>query len=439
MRSFPFLAVLVVGAMALAPSQRVALKPQDQDAPATEQQAPAQQQQTPTQQQQAPAQQQQEPAQQQAPVQQQAPAQQQAPQQQQATLPASDADFEKAAQAGPLNQTTQQAAAANAEASQEEQARQAIASIDTSGFTAFVISDEERFTQERVDQLGRLGFSNVERVDPVMTDLTCVDQDRGATGCYFAHRKAWRRVAALGQRAVIFETDWSIGNQNETHVADVVKSAMDRTEDWVSIGYCGLPPDGSGCPGGVCGGDDYDASGRPLQCLLSYSINPELVPSLLAYNVCSVPEEAHTAPNADWFLDHLCEHGQISCYFVAGPPPLPGCYGQGVFQQDMSFSGVHDAEHDQQTQELGKHDSGSTGSARSGKLPRVRRSKYDKAKVASWFERQGSRLLQNIQMIASKIKRDNPVYRVNKRPGALIGEVHTSDKSYSTSSTNDIK
>merc|ERR1719247_3741606 len=110
--------------------------------------------------------------------------------------------------------------------------------------------------------LHRIGIKQVVAVEPVLTESTCVDNDKGATGIALAHQSVWRRVATFGRRSLVLEADFSIGNQTEEEVTSRVRQAFERKEDYTSLGYCGASDcaeryDSSGTWRNVCAGDKY--------------------------------------------------------------------------------------------------------------------------------------------------------------------------------------
>lgn len=259
--------------------------------------------------------------------------------------------------------------------------------LDEPGKSVFVISSKPTMhEQTATGLLKRLTFKNVGRITPVQTSMVCVEGDPKSTGTVMAHRHAWRTILGTGEPAVVLEADWSIGNQSVPDVIFKLNGAfakMQQGYDLVWLGYCELQCDAEAH---TCGGPGYGT--RPPLCLTGYLISPSAAQKLLDYKMCNKGSrdwESDGTPPVDWYVNHKCKSKDLNCYVAAGPEPMPGCFGQGIFQQNESFSwGLHAASH---------LSNSSSGPPLASPVPlttrwrRPRASKWDDERVASWYKR----------------------------------------------------
>lgn len=107
---------------------------------------------------------------------------------------------------------------------------------------AYMIGAEARFTKERRDLLEAIGF-RPERVDPVYLDNDCSggtdnSKQKAMWGITNAHFNAMRRIVQTGQRGLIMESDWGVGDQKVEDLRATMAKAAARDEHYVAVGWC---------------------------------------------------------------------------------------------------------------------------------------------------------------------------------------------------------
>ena len=228
---------------------------------------------------------------------------------------------------------------------------------------AIVISGASRYTDERTALLQQMGISP-ERIEPVYVNNTCEGVPKnpsipynaaqvGAKGCYLAHVNAWKLIAKRQQKILVLESDWTIGAQGVEEVRRSLRAAYERTEHYVSLGWCNH----GGCTTAYflsveaaanmtrsqahidrhCGAVDALLSGTCRRWMRGHhgELNSPLdvaegrVWDFSDRGCCYWPGDAHDwpQPGPSWACDferENCHHGQ-----------------RGIFQQDKSYESSH--------------------------------------------------------------------------------------------------
>lgn len=125
-----------------------------------------------------------------------------------------------------------------------KKAAEAKAVVDADLIPAFVISDEGRHSKKRQELLKSLGLRST-RIDPVFAKAACDGsrddkQKTSAKGILLAHKEAWSRIAASGQRGLVLESDWGLGHQDLDEVRTALKRAYERNDVYTNVGWCRL-------------------------------------------------------------------------------------------------------------------------------------------------------------------------------------------------------
>lgn len=194
---------------------------------------------------------------------------------------------------------------------------------------AFVIAPEKLF-DEKAMVLWQLGF-DPRRIPPVHTDLTCIGDLASRTGCFLGHRAAWAAVAALGKKALVLESDWSIGDltgANAQKLAAQLHRLGERDDDITKVGSCGY------------------------FCNTAYFIGPSVATLMQNEDPCNHPNGTDVwvkdicfNETAAWNSTQLQGH-TVKCRIVrggSGYAQAQGLYGSGlIFQDRRHIKGLHD-------------------------------------------------------------------------------------------------
>ena len=222
---------------------------------------------------------------------------------------------------------------------------------------AIVISGTSRYTDERTAMLWHMGISP-ERLDPVYVNETCqgVPKDPsipynipqvGAKGCYLAHVNAWKLIAKRQQKILVLESDWTIGNQDIGEVRRALRVAYERSEHYVSVGWCNH----GGCTTAYF--LSVEAATNITRSQTQIDRHCGAVDALLA-GTCRRWMRGH---HGDAGEEHVWDFSDRGCCYWPGdahdwpqPGPSWACnlergnchHGQrGIFQQDPAYESSH--------------------------------------------------------------------------------------------------
>ena len=178
-----------------------------------------------------------------------------------------------------------------------------------------VISEQEKFEKDKIAHGLQVNKEDILRIDPVFTDETCVNGTRGETGCFKAHQKAWQLCGMQeGEKCMVLERDWTIGNLDPSEVHKRIESGAQNENDYHLLGHC----------------DSFF-------CGHAYIVKKDLATKMAEIDVCDAQHAV------DVYMNFKCLGEEISCGREEHPT-MPGCFGEGVIQQDrVTTSGMHDA------------------------------------------------------------------------------------------------
>jgi len=225
--------------------------------------------------------------------------------------------------------------------------------------TAYMIASEERFADGRVDRLRSQLDLAVVRIAPVYTRNSTCDNGKllepRAMGILAAHRAAWSAVANGSGRALVLESDFSVGNvTNDTLRAKMDAAWLKTDEEFTSVGWCDM------CDAPTPSAADAMREGCAA-CLTGYVIDRDFAARLVEHNPCMAADIIFAAACRDpatepsgWVRDlqhDIGLEGPANCSFdeaesfhgpvLEGVPVAPPRF-RGMFQQDTDrFAGSH--------------------------------------------------------------------------------------------------
>lgn len=176
--------------------------------------------------------------------------------------------------------------------------------------STFVIAPKDEADEHRT-RVEELGLPTPTIVDPVFTEDRCVNNTRGETGCFRAHKNVWSMCAEQEKpHCVILEKDWSIGDQSIDDVKEKLKKDDFAHYDYYQLGYCGP------------------------WCTHAYVLTKEKAEEL------SKVDECKAKTPVDNMIVTMCKTNKMSCgkYEHAN---MKGYYGNGIIQQIRDGTGMH--------------------------------------------------------------------------------------------------
>ena len=179
-----------------------------------------------------------------------------------------------------------------------------------SGLKAFVIASEKDFDDSKW-RLDAIGLNDIERIDPVYTEDICAgftntrDGTKQETGCFRAHKEAWRRCSEQSaERCLVLERDWTYGDQDPEDVKRELET-LPTDSDYFQIGSC------------------YER-----ECMHAYTIAKKTADRLYRVRECKIKP-----PPVDTFLEDMCKENILKCDKY-DKPNMPNCFGEGLIQQN---------------------------------------------------------------------------------------------------------
>lgn len=248
----------------------------------------------------------------------------------------------------------------------------------------YVLGSEDRFLDGRVDRLLANGLTEAFRIDPVFTNKTTCENGeevfgdknlttaKAALGILLAHRNAWSAIANQSERALVLESDFSVGEMEDDELRAQLDSAWARQDEVLTnVGWCDV------CPTMPATGQEAAQQGCAW-CATGYLLAPSLARILVEHagrDVCmatdlifskicmdgtpanrtssanplidplSIPPPPPPPPPVFEFQLQLGLRGPVNCSFDDLPPRDGGfSYPRfhGIFQQDLiRYAGSH--------------------------------------------------------------------------------------------------
>ena len=183
--------------------------------------------------------------------------------------------------------------------------------------TLVIASDDEY--EDSKWRLDAIGIDDVERIAPVYTQDRCVHGTTGETGCFRAHRNAWRRCSEQesADRCLVLERDWTYGNKDPDHVKKEL-SSLPVDGDYYLVGWC-----------------------HDFHCTHAYVISKDYANKLSSVNECDLNM------SVDEYMNGRCNENKSKCAHAYDYPTMSGCYGRGLIQQNRTtMTGMHDADNE---------------------------------------------------------------------------------------------
>ena len=164
-----------------------------------------------------------------------------------------------------------------------------------------------------------------------------------------------RGRAGAGNRALVIESDFTMGNRSDSELQKAMDAAWARAdEEYTSVGWCDLRQSSEPMADGACGeGNVCDAAtvAERAGCLTAYIMHASLANTLVSSHVCLAADALlagvcidHPTPG-DWVTLVRSRLGMTSaatCSWMFQPALTPGTWFRGVFQQDFAhYIGSH--------------------------------------------------------------------------------------------------